>query len=115
MAQSNAAKGSLTAAGIACVCSPPLNAQNILILLDAKNVTTAALVVSVEVLDPMTGTYVAPASVWGPAAAGVTNPVSVTNATAQMVRIPGAWSSVRVNVPSFGTSGGTFSAAILAA
>jgi hypothetical protein len=115
MATSNAARGSLTAAGIACVLSPSLDAKNILVLLNAKNVGTAALVVSVEVLDPMSGAYVAPATIWGPAAAGVTNPVSVTNATAQMVRIPGSWASVRVNVPSFGTSTGTFTAAILAA
>jgi hypothetical protein len=115
MAQSNAAQGSLTAAGVACVCSPGADAHNILILLDAKNVGTAALNVSVEVLDPVSGAYVAPALVWGPAAAGVTNPVVVTNATVQLVRIPGSWGSVRVNVPSFGTSTGTFNAAILAA
>jgi hypothetical protein len=82
------------------------------ILLDGKGIATAALNVSVEVLDSVNGTYVAPTTLWGPNSAGVTNPVVLALGTAQMVNILGSWSGVRVNIPSFGTSTGTFNAVI---
>ena len=83
-----------------------------MILLNGKNVGTAALNVSIEFADLNTGVYTAPTLVWGPASAGIANPVAVTNATAQVILIPGGWGSVRVNITSFGTSTGTFAASI---
>ena len=85
-----------------------------IILLDGTAIGTAPLVVTVGLLNFQTGTYIAPATIWGPNSAGVTNPVTVTNATAQVVNIPGAWPSVQVSIASFGTSTGTFRAMIQA-
>jgi hypothetical protein len=111
MAQALVVGGSATAAGVVCTLTPDIAVDSFLILLDATAVGTAALNVGVQVLNA-SGAYVAPTPIWGPAAAGVVNPVVVTNATAQMVSIPGGWPGVRVNIASFGTSTGTFRATI---
>lgn len=112
MGQANIAQGIATAAGVVCTLSPGQSAEGILILLDGKAIATAALNVSVEVEDMTNDAYVAPVTLWGPNASGVTNPVALALGTAQMVYIPGGWSSVRVNIPSFGTATGTFRAVI---
>ena len=119
--------GSAVGAGVVCTLSPSpilaslkgylqpenyLEVNGFLIMLDASAVATANLTVSVNLLDFATGLYVTPATIWGPAAAGVTNPVVLTLATVQMVSIPFHWPSVQINIASFGTSTGTFSAMI---
>ena len=112
MSTSLVARGTATAAGVVCTCTPPVTVDGFLILLNGKAVATAALSVAIEIQDANTGTWVAPTQVWGAASAGIANPVSVTNATAQIVSIPGNWGAIRVNIPSFGTSTGTFAATI---
>lgn len=121
--------GSVTAPGTVCTLTPAslnsaltnyvnpssyVGVDGFLILLDATAVGTAAISVNVNLLNFGTGTYVTPSPLWGPAAAGVTNPVSVTNATAQVVYVLSHWPSVQVSITTFGTSTGTFRAMIQA-
>jgi hypothetical protein len=113
MAQALVVQGSATAAGVVCTLMPESVTDTCMFLLDGTAVGTAALPVSVQVLSGG-GAWVTPATVWGPGATAVTNPVSVTNATAQMVFIPSGWAGVRLNIASFGTSTGTFKATIQA-
>jgi hypothetical protein len=79
------------------------------IILDGTAVATSTITVTVQVLNTGTGAYVTPATI-----GTATNPITVTNATAQVVNVPGGYPGIQVTVTSFGTATGTFKCIIYA-
>ena len=101
---STTAGGPLTAAGTACQVGV-IGVDGYVVVLDGSALATSTITVNINVLDPVTGTYSTPVSI-----GGVTNPITFTNGTTQVLTIPGGYAGIQVAVTSFGTATGTFNA-----
>ena len=102
------AQGNSTTATVTCTLQVS-GANGYAVILDGTLVATSTITVAVQVWDPIQGAWITPVTI-----GGVTQPITLTNATAQVVNIPGSFPGIRVNVTSFGTATGTFYAYISA-
>lgn len=103
-------QGSSTAAGVTATLVVP-GADGYNIVLNGTNVATSTITVAIQVFDSQAGAYVTPATI---GLNSVANPITLTNATSQIINIPGGFEGVQVNVTSFGTATGTFDCTITA-
>lgn len=103
------ATGTATAAGVVASLAQS-GASGYIVILDGTSVATSSITVAVQVLDISNNSYVTPTTIGNP---GVTQPVTLTNATIQIVQIPGGFPGIQINITSFGTATGTFRGVVM--
>lgn len=96
------AEGNATSAAVSCSLQVA-GANGYIVILDGTNVATSSVTVAVQVFNPINSVWSTPVTI-----GGVSQPITLTNATTQVVNVVGSFPGIRINVTSFGTATGTF-------